>query len=228
MNLLEDLLLDYSKKSISILDAEISITSYCALDLSISNDSLTTVAITDPKECKEYIDKVLTLNKAEVAYGGYLERRNLYADKSNFSKEHSVTRNIHLGIDYWANAGTKVLVPIEGKVHSFKNNSTVGDYGPTIILEHILNKVSFYTLYGHLSLDSIKNLKTGQVFKRGTCIGSLGTPDINVNYAPHLHFQIIKSIQEYMGDYPGVCSAQDLEFYKDNCPNPNLLLKIGV
>ncbi|WP_346727904.1 hypothetical protein [Cellulophaga sp. E16_2] len=111
MNLLEDLLLDYSKKSISILDAEISITSYCALDLSISNDSLTTVAITDPKECKEYIDKVLTLNKAEVAYGGYLERRNLYADKSNFSKEHSVARNIHLGIDYWANAGTKVLVP---------------------------------------------------------------------------------------------------------------------
>jgi len=41
-----------------------------------------------------------------------------------------------------------------------------------------------------------------------------------------LHFQIIKDIKDYKGDYPGVCAAKDLKYYKNNCPNPNLLLKL--
>jgi len=50
---------------------------------------------------------------------------------------------------------------------------------------------------------------------------------INGDYAPHLHFQIIIDMEEKTGDYPGVCSENKLEFYKNNCPNPNLLLKIN-
>jgi hypothetical protein len=228
MNELEKLLSEYSQKSISILDAQILFKKYCKLDLSTSNRSLNTIAITDPEECQHYINTVLTLNKATVAFGGYLEKRNLYADKTNFSKDSITARNIHLGIDYWSAAGTKVVAPIEGKVHSFKNNNVIGDYGPTIILEHMLKGIPFYTLYGHLSLNSIVHLKVGQVIKSGACIGFLGTPDVNVNYAPHLHFQIIKSIQGNFGDYPGVCNELNLEFYKNNCPNPNLLLKIDL
>ena len=33
-------------------------------------------------------------------------------------------------------------------------------------------------------------------------------------------------IKDYLSDYPGVCSKNDLEYYLDNCSNPNLLLKI--
>jgi murein DD-endopeptidase MepM/ murein hydrolase activator NlpD len=156
-----------------------------------------------------------------------LEKRNLYADKKGFNSNKETQRNIHLGVDYWCAAGTKVLTPIQGKVHSFKDNAIVGDYGPTIILEHNLAGERFYTLYGHLSRASLDSLYIGKTFTAGTVLGYLGTADINVNYAPHLHFQVIRDVQGNIGDYPGVCSQDNLAFYQENCPDPNLLLKIA-
>ena len=110
----------------------------------------------------------------------------------------------------------------------FKNNTNFGDYGPTIILMHHFSGVKFYTLYGHLSMASIENLKVGQEFKKGEKIATLGDVSVNGDYPPHLHFQIIKDIQDFKGDYPGVCSKKDLEFYAANCPNPDMLLMLGV
>ena len=57
-------------------------------------------------------------------------------------------------------------------------------------------------------------------------MATLGDATINGDYAPHLHFQIIKDIAENTGDYPGVCSKNKRNYYLDNCPDPNLLLKI--
>ncbi len=208
------------------MDGTISIADYVPLDLSIGNTELQELEITDPGTCQTYIEAVLKEKNGKVAYGGYLEKRNLYADKANFSSTTLAQRNIHLGIDYWCTAGTQVMVPLVGTVHSFKNNHTTGDYGPTIILEHQLQGHIFYTLYGHLSLDSLDGLFVGKAFEASTVLGRLGTPDINVNYAPHLHFQIIRDINGYRGDYPGVSAMPDLDFYKKNCPDPNLLLKI--
>jgi murein DD-endopeptidase MepM/ murein hydrolase activator NlpD len=93
-------------------------------------------------------------------------------------------------------------------------------------LKHQIKNQEFYTLFGHLSLESITNLKVGTLFKKGQQLATLGKPEVNGDYAPHLHFQIIKNIGDFSGDYPGVCSENDLDFYKKNCPNPNLLLKI--
>ncbi len=221
---LENLLQDYSKEPIAILDNTIPLSKYCLLDLSIKNVHLDNIDITNPDSCQTYIDEVLTLNNAEVAFGGYLEHRSLYTKSERFVK--SGARNIHLGMDFWSKAGTKVIVPIEGKVYSVKNNKDIGNYGPTIILEHQIADTTFYTLYGHLSLESIAELQIGAHFKKGELLGTLGTPDINVNYAPHLHFQIIWDIQGCRGDYPGVCAKENLPFYKKNCPNPNLLLHL--
>ena len=83
---------------------------------------------------------------------------------------------------------------INAVVHSFKNNMNHGDYGPTIILEHKITGVTFYTLYGHLSLKSIQNLEIGKRFKQGEKIATLGDASINGDYPPHLHFQIIIEI----------------------------------
>lgn len=93
-------------------------------------------------------------------------------------------------------------------------------------MKHSIKDQTFYTLYGHLSLASIENLEVGTPFKKGQRMGTLGDSTVNGGYAPHLHFQIIKDIKEYSGDYPGVCSKNDLIYYLENCPNPNLLLKI--
>ena len=66
----------------------------------------------------------------------------------------------------------------------------------------------------------------GDIVKKGEQIATLGLPPINGDYAPHLHFQIIIDMEGKIGDYPGVCNEKTLLFYKSNCPDPNLLLKI--
>ncbi len=215
-----------SEGAISILDHNIALERYVPIDLSVDNKDLKTRNITDPEICASYIDQQLVTHKGSVAYGGYLEKRNLYSDKEGFSGNALHPRNIHLGVDFWCTAGTKVQTPISGKVHSFMDNASVGDYGPTIILEHQLVDEVFYTLYGHLSRTSLEGLFVGKKFIAGSVLGDLGTPEVNVNYAPHLHFQIIRDMKGYSGDYPGVCSQKNLAFYRKNCPDPNLLLKL--
>ncbi|WP_423998467.1 peptidoglycan DD-metalloendopeptidase family protein [Maribacter sp. IgM3_T14_3] len=226
MNTLAQALESYAVKTIYILDATISSELYVPLDLSIYNEDLNDLDITEYSVCQSYIDGVLENKQGVIAYGGYLEQRNLYSDKEGFTSNSKPFRNIHLGIDFWCDAGTKVIVPLDGKIHSFKNNNTIGDYGPTIILEHILNEITFYTLYGHLAVDSLLDLYIGRTFEAGDVLATLGTPDINVNYAPHLHFQIIQDLEGNIGDYLGVCAEGQLSFYKENCPDPNVLLKL--
>jgi murein DD-endopeptidase MepM/ murein hydrolase activator NlpD len=163
-----------------------------------------------------------------AAYGGYDEVRNLYRRSEIFTDGVSDERNIHIGLDIWTNAGTKVLAAMDGTIHSFDFNPGKGNYGPTIILEHNILNHKFFTLYGHLSLEDIENIELGDEVKQGQTIGSLGDESVNGDYPPHLHFQIIKDIADYFGDYPGVCSSGERDFFLDNCPNPNLLLKINT
>lgn len=228
MDAFETAIYNYSTDAIPILDRAIPFKEYVPLDLSKQNTTLKAYDITDYRSCQAYIDTVLRTERGKIAYGGYLEHRNLYSNHKNFTDMGIPIRNIHLGIDYWCNAGTIVQVPLDGTVHSFKNNDMIGDYGPTILLQHILESHTFYSLYGHLSMDSLDGLYIGKAFHAGQTLGRLGTPDINVNYAPHLHFQLIKDLEGYQGDYPGVCAEERLDFYRKNCPSPNLLLKLGV
>lgn len=226
MTLLEKVLLKHTDRPIAILDREIPISKYITLNLSVSNSDLKTLDIANPTICQEYIDTILKDEPASVAYGGYLEKRNLYSNSPNFNPKGDEVRNIHLGMDFWSKAGTRVIVPVGGLVHIFKNNKLPGDYGPTIILKHELDGIQFYTLYGHLSIESLYGLYKNKEYKPGEVLGTLGDTRINVNYAPHLHFQIIGDIGHFRGDYPGVCTKKDLFEYQQNCPNPNLLLKI--
>lgn len=213
-------------KATQVLDPIISMDLYTEVDLSISNTALKDIDISDPFVCQQYIDQVLVENDATVAYGGYLEQRNLYSGNTNFISEQEERRDIHLGMDFWAAAGTRVVAPLKGEVHSFHNNATKGDYGPTIILTHNLGEFTFHTLYGHLSLESLDGLYVGKLYEQGERMATLGTTDINVNYAPHLHFQLILNLEGKKGDYPGVCRASEVEFYRENCPDPKLLLSL--
>ena len=222
-----DFLTSISKESLSILDSTICLNDFVAIDLSSKNIALEQIDVSSSKALEKYIDAYLQKNNAKVAFGGYLEKRNIYNRSSYFKQSNAENeRNIHLGVDLWSKADTKVLAVLDGEVHSFQNNTTFGDYGPTIILKHSMNNVEFYSLYGHLSLASIENLKVGANVKQGETIGYLGDSVVNGDYAPHLHFQLIKDMQGILGDYPGVSSKKKLEFYSNNCPDPNLLLKV--
>jgi murein DD-endopeptidase MepM/ murein hydrolase activator NlpD len=209
-----------------IIDSSIDYSKYITLDLSINNQNLTGSKSGNSADFERYITDYLKKNNAEVAFGGYIEGRTLYQRSAIFKNDLIHERNIHIGMDLWIKAGTPVLAALDGKIHSFKNNIGLGDYGPTIILEHEIENQKFYTLYGHLSLESIEGISIGDFFKKGEYLAKIGNSDVNGDYAPHLHFQIIKNIEHYWGDYPGVCSTKDLNFYIENCPDPNLLLKI--
>ncbi|MCB0399896.1 MAG: peptidoglycan DD-metalloendopeptidase family protein [Winogradskyella sp.] len=216
-----------------LIHPSVSKNTYVPLDLSIHNKELEHVDVSSSKALESYIWNHLKTNNAKVAFGGYLEHRAIYNRSDYFkmsqterSRSPKEERNIHLGLDLWIEAGTAIYAPLDGKIHSFKNNTNYGDYGPTIILEHCIENETFFTLYGHLSLESIGNLKVGVEVEQGQQIATLGTAEVNGDYAPHLHFQIIKDIQNYKGDYPGVSNQLNMEFYKSNCPDPNLLLKI--
>jgi len=216
-----------SENPIQVIDKTIGLESYVPIEISANNKDLSNFDISSAEAWEIYINNYLSKNNAEVAYGGYLEKRNLY-DRSDYfmNQTEENKRNIHLGIDLWSEANTKVLAVLDGEIHSFKYNDNYGDYGPTIILKHKIENQIFYSLYGHLTLSSIENIKVGDKFKQGSAIGFLGSSDVNGEYAPHLHFQIIRNMQENFGDYAGVSSVKDLDFYKENCPNPNLLLKL--
>ena len=217
----------FASKTIFVIDKKYSKSDYTKIDLSSSNELLNKINVNAPKEMEEFINKFTKIKNAKVAIGGYLEARNLYKRSKYFNEQANPSdeRNIHLGIDIWAKEGTKVLAALDGEIHSFKNNTNHGDYGPCIILKHQVEESVFYTLYGHLSLHSIENIQIGDTVLEGDEIAELGDSSINGDYAPHLNFQVIKDLQNNFGDYPGVCSLNQLDFYQENCPDPLVLLE---
>ncbi len=213
-------------ENVKVIEDSIAYSEYTPIDLSISNDELSKINMENAGDFENYIENILQKNDAKVAYGGYNEKRNLYKSSLLFNDNEKDERNIHIGMDLWIKAGTSILAALDGTVYGFDFNAGKGNYGPTIILDHSMDDQTFYTLYGHLSIESIEILEIGTIFKKGQRMATLGDASVNGGYAPHLHFQIIKEIKHYLGDYPGVCSKNDLDYYLENCPDPNLLLKI--
>lgn len=219
MDTLENLLSKID--NIKVIPAE----RYLPVDLSAANPDLKKIG-NNAADFEQYVEKLLLLQNADAAFGGYNEKRGIYRRSVIFNDDQSPERDIHIGVDLWIKAKTPVFAALDGTVHSFDFNTGIGNYGPTIILEHQINGLIFYTLYGHLSLESIENLEVGDAFKKGQTIGSLGDASVNGDYAPHLHFQIIRDLEGNFGDYPGVCNQSDLDHYLSNCPDPDLLLKL--
>lgn len=194
------------------------------LDFSINNTKLAEVALKNTKSFTDFIFSQVP--KGKVGIGGWLENRAIYHRSEHFLQTKE-PRTYHLGLDLWTNAHTPIYAPLDGKVHSFRNNEGFGDYGPTIILEHNdLELGKFYTLYGHLSVQSISSLEIGQEFVMGEQIAEIGNFPENGDWPPHLHFQLMNSMEGKLGDFPGVCSKNDLAYYKGICLDPLVFLGI--
>ena len=219
---------DFFKKihAAKVISPEIAYSEYVALYLSVTNSDLQNHKLETAQDYEVFIQNQLDANHGKIMFGGYIETRNLYKRSTVFKNSDTEERNIHIGLDLWINEQAPIHAALEGKIHSFQNNTALGDYGPTIILEHEINDFKFHTLYGHLSEASLEGKKVGDAIQKGQQIATLGLPPINGDYAPHLHFQIIMDMEGKFGDYPGVCSEKKLSFYKVNCPDPNWLLKI--
>jgi len=192
------------------------------LDFTEENKELTEELINDTECFSQYVNAKLKMANAAYGIGGYDEHRTLYKRSAVFDGDEP--RRLHLGIDIWGEADTPVYAPMPGTVHSFNFNNAFGDYGATIILQHKIEDFYFHTLFGHVSLKSIENLKEGETIEKGQWIGSFGRAEENGHWPPHLHFQIVIDMQGMKGDYPGVCALAEREKYLSNCPDPDLIL----
>jgi len=198
---------------------------YRVLDFTARNPDLADLDLTDTENFNAYVFSLLRETGAVVGVGGYLEHRVIYRRSPHFQQTQE-PREIHLGIDLWAEAGMPVCSPLDGRVHSFGDNSHFGDYGPTLILEHRVNGQPLYSLYGHLSRTSLNGLYEGKAIAAGERIAFIGPYPENGDWPPHLHFQLMTDLGGRRGDFPGVCSLSERDTYARICPNPNALLRI--
>jgi len=190
------------------------------LDFSASNPDLESFDFGNTQQLDQYIFEQVKASGKQYGYGGYLEDREVYRRSPLFTQGNAPSRSIHLGVDIWAPAGQDVFSPLDARIHSLQNNANFGDYGPTIILEHELNGNRFYSLYGHLSIESLMGLHPGDRVGPGTPFCQVGNFPVNGDWPPHLHFQVITDMMEKWGDFPGVCLASEKEKYRKICPDP--------
>jgi len=202
-----------------LFDPPLTASSCVAMDLSSSGAEF--VGLEDA-QLDRAIQQKLAQAGALAGVGGYLEKRSLYRDTDLFQGD--AERCIHIGVDVFMAADTRLHAPLDGAVHSFANRQLRGDYGPVIILRHQLDGVEFHTLYGHLDETSLAGLQAGQPIAAGAAFARIGARPRNGDWPPHLHFQLIEDMQGKRGDYPGVVRADELEYYRCNCPDPTRLL----
>ncbi|MBO0857639.1 MAG: aminotransferase class III-fold pyridoxal phosphate-dependent enzyme [Chloracidobacterium sp.] len=165
----------------------------------------------------------------QIGVGRYDEARMLYTSPL-FASSAAATgerRAVHLGIDLFTEVGAPVFAPIEGEVYAFACNPAPLDYGHVIVLKHQTSGGHmFYTLYGHLSAESLECLTVGRPIAKGERIASLGEPAENGGWTPHLHFQLIIDPLDLDCDFPGVCRASQRDIWRGLSPDPNLILGI--
>ncbi|HMH31869.1 MAG TPA: peptidoglycan DD-metalloendopeptidase family protein [Puia sp.] len=195
-------------------------------DFTDKNNDLTKDQVADTESFAKYINDTLTKHPCRYGIGGYNEHRTLYSTRRQFDGDDE-PRRLHLGVDIWGPVGTRIMSPLDGLVHSFAFNDHDGDYGATIILTHNLEGTHFHTLYGHLSLNSLKNLQSGRRIRKGEVFTEFGMRFENGNWPPHLHFQIVLDMGDREGDYPGVCKYSERDRWLENSPDPDLILGMG-
>jgi len=172
------------------------------------------------------IEELMAKSGAEVSIGYYCEDRNVYQGEA-FNPASESARTFHLGVDIGMPAGTPIYAPLDGVIELFNNNSTYLDYGPVVVLRHKTDQgIPFWTLYGHLSIDSIPDWKIGKEIKAGDLIGRMGKEEENVGWPPHTHFQLLTDLCGMGIDIYGVAPRDEISLWRGISLNPNLILGI--
>ena len=226
MKTLKDVLMAGEESFHAVVPFDPGVDKLVMMDFTIANNALTPEVLNDVGRFSTYVDDVLASAGARYGVGGYGEHRTIYSRSSVFNGDgNGEPRRFHLGLDIWGEAGTPVYAALDSVVHSFAFNDHYGDYGATIILQHEWEGFSFYSLYGHLALTDL-HLKEGQPIKKGEPFAHFGQPAENGQWPPHLHVQLIRSLDGAKGDYPGVCRYNEKETCLANCPDPDLICRL--
>jgi len=198
------------------------------LDLSVSSRWTGNREEADDLEHFQHkLDGLQRVVPEKIIAGGYMEPRAIYNTEAydrmgNNGKE---SRSVHLGIDIWVPPGTPVHALFDGEVNIAVNDAGDKEYGGLVILKHREGAVAFYTLHGHLSLESVLKHNAGDRIRKGEQVGIIGVPPENGNWVPHLHFQVMLSLLNYVDDFPGVAYPGEMNLWRSICPDPNLFFR---
>jgi 4-aminobutyrate aminotransferase-like enzyme/Ser/Thr protein kinase RdoA (MazF antagonist) len=202
------------------------------LDLSVDSPLIGgDPAENDEPRLTERVFSAMRAANVRVAIGRYDEPRLLYV-APEFASGPRLTdphRTIHIGLDLFAKAGTPVFAPLPGVIHAFADNRSRQDYGPVIVLRHSTDDgAEFFTLFGHLSRESLSGLVVGRAVAAGDQIATLGDAEENGGWSPHLHLQSIIDLLGLGTDFPGVALAAQRSAWCALCPDPNLLVRVPL
>jgi 4-aminobutyrate aminotransferase-like enzyme len=200
-------------------------------DLSVGSlDAGTPASWSDVEVFSRELKSRIAAASAMVGVGCYDETRGIYASDifAKAGNDGPSWRTVHLGLDLFVDPGTAVLAALDGVVHSVADNTSPLDYGPTIILEHQAGPGGprFYTLYGHLSRNSVVHRHAGDTVRAGNVIARVGTHGENGGWPPHVHFQLIADLLDMEGDFPGVAEPDERRVWLSLAPDPNLIAMI--
>ena len=92
-------------------------------------------------------------------------------------------KQFHYGMDFTAQIGTPIYATGDGVIKDVQ--SIGGGYGKWVMIDH---GFGYETLYGHMSRF---NVKKGDVVKRGSVIGFVGSTGTSTG--PHVHYEVHKN-----------------------------------
>jgi len=173
------------------------------------------------------VQQVLAAHGASIGAGGYDEARLIYHWPNEPTGREP--RTIHIGLDLSLPPGTPLYAPISGTVHGFENAAGYHDYGPLIVLRHVTDgpePTEFFTLYGHLSEDSLDGLVAGQRIGGGDEFARIGSAPGNGTWWSHVHMQVITDMLDVPCNVDGAVRASQRRVWKSIFPDPNLILGI--
>ena len=175
------------------------------------------------------LEHMIAAVHASAGIGRYDEPRLIYTADTfrQMSNEGPVWRTLHIALDIFLPTDAPVFAPLDGVIHSLRDNAGDLDYGPTVIIRHtVANDLTFYTLYGHLAHESLAFTHVGETVHKGQPIGAIGSAAVNGGWPPHLHFQLINDMLDRDGEFPGVARPDERALWLSLSPDANLITRI--
>lgn len=195
-----------------------------ALDLTATGPDAGAWATLDAAGAERLIAERVGQAGADFAIGLYAEDRIVYRGDAYETPTAGQRRTVHLGIDLFAPAREPVHAPFAGAVAFIHDDAVDFGFGPTVLLEHRTEEGDiFWTLYGHLSRQSVARLAVGQAVARGEAFCTLGEASENGNWSPHLHFQIVTDHLGLGARMHGVGVGEQWQVWRAISPDPSVV-----
>ena len=126
-------------------------------------------------------------NSSPLTMGLPVANATISKSFSNTSLQYNETLKqyeAHLGVDFVANAGSKVFAVLDGSVIEVGNNYLKGNY---VVIKHNNGMKSVYS-----SLDENVTVAKGDSVSKGDIIGTVGSSAYSeLEEGSHLHFELL-------------------------------------